>query len=118
MKFDEVYKNKIGSQLTKRLAQALDEGDVTVEEARKVASYILANIDNATNHPQLINFLTQLSKKWSFYSGILTIEKGKKLDEEEEEKIEEVTELIKKDKVEEAIKEAESPVKKKKEKAK
>lgn len=100
MDFD---KDKIGKQLTVRLAEALKKGEVKLEEASKASSFILDNIDKITIHDKLVDFLNRLNSKWPVFSQILTIEKGKIVEKQEKAVSEQASELLKEKKIDEVI---------------
>lgn len=108
MDLDEAYKNKIGERLTLRLAQALENKEVTLEESSTIASYVLENIDKAKNNLELVDFLTSLSQKWPIFAGTLEIERGEIKDKEEDIVAGKASQLIQENKIDEAIKIVES----------
>ncbi|MBI2036692.1 hypothetical protein HYT17_03620 [Candidatus Microgenomates bacterium] len=108
MDFDEARKDIVGERLIRRLARALGDGEVTQEQASDASSYILDTIDTITSREQLIVFLTELSQKWPVFSEILTLEQGEAQDKKEDEKVEQVEDLLKENKIDEALKVAES----------
>lgn len=105
---DETYKNNIGERLTKTLAEALSQGVVSEEEASSIANYILENIDKAQNSTQILDFLTELTQKWPIFDPTLTMELGEAMDKKEEGAVEKAENLIKENKIDEALKVAES----------
>lgn len=108
MAVDEAYKNKIGERLTKRIADALRGQEISQEEAANISSYILENIDKVEDNVQLVDFLTDLSQKWPIFSSILTTEQAEATQDKAKEAVEQVSGLIKENKIDEAIKVAET----------
>lgn len=108
MDFDEAHKNVIGERLARKVARALEDGTVTLEQLPEISSYILDNIDTITTHDQLMTFLTNLSQKWPVFSDVLTMEEGEVQEKKEDQKIEQVEDLLKENKIDEALKVAES----------
>lgn len=104
---DEAYKNKIGERVVRRIAQALKDKEISLEEASTMASYLLDNIDRAKDNLQLFNFLEGIAKKWPIFSNILTAEQGEIMDKKEKEAVEQASGLIRQNKIDEAIKVAE-----------
>lgn len=100
---DEAYKDKIGERLTLRLADALEKHEVTVDQASEISTYILDNIDKAQSNLELVNFLTELSSKWSIFGNTAVIEQGEVKEQKEEAAIGQASQLIKEDKIDEAI---------------
>ncbi|HUV47131.1 MAG TPA: hypothetical protein VMW29_03275 [Candidatus Bathyarchaeia archaeon] len=104
MNFDTAHKDKIGKQLAISLAQGLKEGKITLKESPVISSYILDNIDKITDSSQLIEFLKKLSEKWPIFANTLTLEKGEVEEVEEEKTAKKATDLIKENKIDEALK--------------
>lgn len=105
---DEAYKDRIGERLTLRMAQALKDGEITEDELPVIASYLLENIDKCKNSSEIFDFLVKIAKKWSFFENILTIEHGQILEKQEEEQASKVEDLIKQNKIDDALKVAEN----------
>lgn len=101
---DEAYKNKIGERLTKILLDALENGEVSEEESSNISTYILDNINKAKYNAALFDFLTTLSKTWPIFSKALATEQIEVLDNKKEEAIGQASDLIKENKIDEAIK--------------
>lgn len=108
MDFDEAKKDLIGGQLIRRLARALQDGELTEEQVSEASGYILDTIDTIQDHSQLIAFLTTLSQKWPIFSESLALEQGEEKEVKEEVKLEEVQNLLRQDNLDEALKVAES----------
>ena len=104
--FDETHREAMGEKLTKRIAQALTDGDLTLEQLPDVASLILDTIDRITTHMELVTFLTTLTKDYSFFEDLLTLERGEEQEEEAHEKVDKVQQLIEQNRLDEAIKAA------------
>lgn len=107
MNSDDTYKNKIGERVVRRLGQALKDGEISLEDASVISSYLLDNIDKAKDNLQLFNFLEGLAKRWPIFSNILTAETGEIIDKKEKEAVEKASGLIQQNKIDEAIKVAE-----------
>lgn len=105
---DETYKNKIGERVTRRLAEALGDGEVSQEEAGKISSYILDNIDKVEDNVGLVDFLAGLSQKWPIFSSILIENQAESTKEKEQEAVGQVSALVKENKIDEAIRVAET----------
>jgi vesicle coat complex subunit len=98
------YKNKITERVARRLSSAVKSGEVTLDELPKVSSYILDNIDKAINNSELLTFLEELTKKYSFFSQLLTSEKVEVVEQNKQEALKEVGSLIDQNKIDEALK--------------
>jgi len=76
MLITEAYRNEICSQLTKRIAMALGSQELPMNELPTVSMCILYNIDRVFTHDDLVDFLTTLTEKWSFFGTITKIVKN------------------------------------------
>lgn len=108
MDFDEKHKDIVGERLTRKLARAIENGDMNQEQASEASAYILDTIDTLEDHAQLISFLTTISQKWPVFSSVLDLEQGEVSQAKEEQKVEEVENLLKENKIDEALHVAES----------
>ena len=100
---DEAYKNKIGSRLTKTLADSLSAGKITEDEASEISSYVLNNIDKSQDNSQLLAFVEELAVKWPIFSSILTLENAEVSEKKEDIAVEQAESLIKENKLDEAL---------------
>lgn len=103
MAIDSVYKDKVGKELTLRLTAVMEKEQISEEESRIIADVILTELDKAQTQEQLFQFLSDLSQKWPFFSDVLTLEKGAAKIEEEGKETVKVEELIKENKLDEAL---------------
>ena len=101
---DEVYKNKIGARITKTLGEALLRGDINEDEASEIGDYVMENIDNAKNNAELLDFLINLANKWPVFDSILTAELQQATGAKEDAVVKETEDLIKENKIDEALK--------------
>lgn len=88
------FKEKIGQRLTLRLAQAVQNKEITPEELPNIASYILENIDNKKTNAELVAFLDEISVKWPFFADTATSEKETAEMQEKNQKTQEITNQI------------------------
>lgn len=103
--FTEDYRNKIGYQLTLRLAQAIKNKEIGVVEAPFISKQILNNIDKINSHDEMVAFLTKLVEDWPFFSNILTLELSEEEEKISQEKIKEIQQLLRDGKIDEVVKE-------------
>lgn len=103
----EEERNILGAKLTRELGKAMEEKIVSEEEASEIASLILSKIDTLSYEEDLLNFLQEISNKWSFFSNVLVLEKGEIKEEKEDQVASKVENLIKNNKLEDALKMAE-----------
>ena len=76
MVITEAYRHEICTQLTKRIAMALGSQELPMNELPTVSMCILYNIDRIFTHDDLVDFLTMLTDKWTFFSTITKIVKN------------------------------------------
>ena len=101
---NDAYKNKIGERLTRILLDALEKQEITEDEASEISTYILDNINKAKDNAALFDFLTNISTMWPIFSKVLAAEQEEKLNVKKEEAIGQASNLIKENKIDEAIK--------------
>lgn len=102
----DAYRNKIGERLTIRLAKAIKDQEISVDEYPEVSSYILENIDKATSNSELFQFLEDIAKKWPIFSDVSAGEQAEVAQKDTQEKVEEVKNLINENKIDDALKAA------------
>lgn len=100
---DQDHINRIGTQLTIRLGHALKRGEISEIDSPKTAQYILDRLSKVTTQEELIVFLQELSAKWSIFSDYLTLERSKTIKKEEEVTARHISNLIKQNKLDEAL---------------
>lgn len=105
------YRDRIGQTLTERLAKAIGDEVVTIEEGSIIAGKILDRVRGAGTHEELVTFIEELAREWPLFGPVLiaeqtthTTEDARKHDEEAVEKVEN---LLKENRLEEAIETAE-----------
>lgn len=98
------YKNRIGISVSKRLEEGIKNGAITEEEASKIATFILENIDKTKNTLEIVNFLEVLSQRWPVFQQVLTIEQGEIVAHNDERAAEQATELLKRNNIDAALK--------------
>ncbi len=97
------HRNSLGVQLTRRIGDLLAEGLVSLDEAGKIAEFILGKIDKATTHADLIEFLFQLNSKWPFFEPVLQFQQGTVKLEKDKQKVAQMETLIREKQVDAAI---------------
>lgn len=68
------FRDQIGKRLTQRIGDAVESGELIVEDVPDCCDAILAVIDTITSHDQMIAFLKKLSSHWPFFATILETE--------------------------------------------
>lgn len=101
------YREKIGTSLTLRLNDAYAQGVLSEDETPVIAQFILDRIDKVNNHQELLSFLEELSNKWPLFGPVLMIEKSQKNEENNQQSVDKIEQLIKENKIDEALNVAE-----------
>ena len=105
------YREKVGASLTHRLNDAYSQGALSEEETPIVAQFILDHIDKTSNHAELIALIEELSNKWPLFGPVLVAERSQQdaenISKNEEQAVSEVENLLKENKIEEALATAE-----------
>lgn len=99
---DEDSKNRIGTQLTSRLAQALKDKEITLEEQPAISATLLT-IDTLQTTDDLLKFLEDISKKWSIFSNHAIMEKARFSEKQEDVTVKRIENLIKENKLDQAL---------------
>ena len=102
-----LYRDRIGQTLTTRLADAMEQEVITLEESSIIAQAILDGVNGAKNHEELMNFIEDLAHKWTLFGPVLVSENTQQLEEQEKAAVDEVSNLLKENKIDEAIAAAE-----------
>ena len=69
--FDTNHKNKVGVALTKRIGEAVINGEMAGTEMPVACRYILAVIDTIKTNEDLIDFLAKLALRWPCFNIVL-----------------------------------------------
>lgn len=102
-----LYRERIGETLTRRLADAIEQEVVSIEEAAEIAHTIRSRIDTLNNHKELMDFLDELAHKWTLFGPVLVMEQGQINKAQEEISAQEISSLIKSNRIDEALDAAE-----------
>jgi len=88
---------EIELSLSRVILTQLEKGTITHDQSRKIAQYILSQIDDIKNSSQLLIFLQNLNQKWIFFESTYGLYKLRMNDEiKTNQKIEEVNEKLSK----------------------
>ena len=105
----QAYKDKIGTRIAGILAESLSQGTITEDQSDEIANYVLENIDLAKTNSELFTFIENLSAKWSIFNSILTssdqaqVPSVNQVQEKTDEIIHTAEDLIKENKIDEAL---------------
>ena len=105
MQLSDEQKKDIERRIVKAIVKGLDENKITVSDLPELSSYLLENIEHITTQEQLTAFLSDISSKWQIFVGIqagesIPIENSV---EDKNKTIQDVTDLAKDGKIDEAI---------------
>ncbi len=98
-------KREIERKIVKAIIKGLDENLISVGDLPSLSTYLLENIVNVTDQDTLMAFLRDISAKWQIFTGLL-VEENIPFENSQEERnkvIENISNLAKEGKVEEAI---------------
>lgn len=98
-----LYRERIGESLARRLADAIGQEIVSLEEAAEISNTILTRIDTLKNHHDLISFIEELAQKWPLFGPLLVTEQAQKIEESEETAVNQISDLLKENRLDEAI---------------
>lgn len=101
--FTEDDKNRIGKRLTLLIADLWENQTFTQAEAADASQFILDNIHTIKNKDQLLVFLQNLSQKYPSFSPVLEEEKLHYHEDNSQKKVEEIENLMRENKVDEAL---------------
>lgn len=97
------YIKHIQREIITMTVKAYEQNEVSEAEMSEIAKLVLAATEHMTLHSELTTMLQALAAKWPMFSNLLTIERGKELEEHKEEAINNVLSLTKEGKIQDAI---------------
>lgn len=103
MDFTQEQKDAIEGQIVDIVIGKMEKNELTEEESSFIADFILRKIDLIKNHDELIALLKELSSKWSFFENLVVVEEGEAKEKKEDVVAEQVLNLTKNGKINEAI---------------
>lgn len=108
MDYIEEKKKDIEKQIVDLCISALDNKSLTEDQMGDISFFVLERIDLVKTQEELIEFLRNLSQRWSIFSGMLEIVEGEEEVANEKSKIENVENLIKSGDIDQALMAAKS----------
>ena len=63
-------REKLYKELADAMLEALDKGDIEVEDSEKSSTYILEHLDNVQTKDELKGFLKELGSRWPIYNAV------------------------------------------------
>lgn len=103
MQLTSERKDEILQKIVDRILTGLENGNLTEEELKPIADFVLGRIDEFQTEDELIPFLLELAQKWSVFSNIHIQEKGEIIANKETQASQDVLDLAKSGKLDEAL---------------
>ncbi len=103
MDFDETQKTAIEKQVVDVIILSLENNTISESELPAIAQFVLDELGKVENNDQLLVFLSELSIKWPGFKNIEVVEKGKLSDQVEDKAVQDMLQLAKSGKIDEAI---------------
>lgn len=103
MDISDERRKEIEKKLVETIIQALENDILTADEMPTISSYILDNMPKVKTQDELLQFLRDLSAKWAFFSNLLVIESGEVQLAAEQVTTQNVVDLAKSGKLDEAL---------------
>lgn len=103
MQLSQERRDAIEKEIAELIIKGLKEGSLKEEDLSPIAKFVLEKIDTLATEEQMVTFLSELSQKWSVFSNIHNIEKGKVMDQTEDLAAQNVLDLAKEGKIDEAV---------------
>lgn len=99
----EKRRAEIEEKIVGLIASSLENGSLDEDELSTVSNFVLERIDRIKNQKELIDFVSDLSQKWPVFKSIELIERGEIQEKVEDEATDDVSNLLKKGQIDEAI---------------
>lgn len=103
MPIEDDYRNTIGADITRLTASALESGAITLEQGQQIAQLVLSDIDKPQTKEEMTAFLQNLAQQWSIFEPLVHTDEAYKSEENKQQNLEEITSLIKENKIDEAL---------------
>ncbi|MCL4386847.1 hypothetical protein M1307_00435 [Patescibacteria group bacterium] len=103
MEYNKERKEEIENKILDILIEGLETGAFTTQQASEIANFVLVKIEVVNDQASLVNFLYDLSSKWSSFVNIYEIEDGKIERDLEQNAVKEALDLVKKGEIDQAL---------------
>lgn len=103
MEITEDHRREIEKRIVQRILTELENKTLTADDLPKIARFVLSTIHFAKNHDELLPQLEQLCSQWPCFKSIEFIEIGEVKRTKEHDIAQQVLQLTKAGKIEEAI---------------
>lgn len=103
MQLSQERKDGVLKEIADLIIAGLKDGSILEDDLFPIASFVLEKIDVLATEEQMVVFLSELAQKWPVFSKIHTHEKGKVLEHTENIAAQNVMDLAKEGKIDEAV---------------
>ncbi|CAN5200680.1 hypothetical protein BH09PAT1_BH09PAT1_1260 [soil metagenome] len=97
------YIKHIEKEIITMTMNSYEKNELDDAQMSEIAKIVLAATENMTLHSELTSMLQALGSKWPMFGNLVTIEKGKELEEHKQAAINDVLSLTKDGKIQDAI---------------
>lgn len=103
MELTPEHKKDVEIKLVEIVADALEHGKLSSDEATQASQFILDRIDEVNTQEELLIFLEELSSLWDVFGHLFVTEQGKIKEKQEDVTAREVETLVEKGNIDEAL---------------
>lgn len=96
-------RDAIEKAIVELVINGLKEGSLPEDDLSPIANFVLEKIDTLQTEEQMVAFLAELAQKWPIFSNIHILEKGKVIEKTENQAAQNVLELAKEGKIDQAV---------------
>ena len=88
--FSDEERKRIYDQLVDVMVKAMERGEMSPDDARPSATFILDGLEKVQTHEELEVFLNTLVRQWPGYAPVLTFLQGEETEQQEQVQIDEI----------------------------
>lgn len=103
MQLSQERRDEVLKEIADLIIVGLKDGSILENDLFPIADFTLQKIDTLATEEQMVIFLSELAQKWPVFSKIHTYEKGKVLEQTENIAAQNVMDLAKEGKIDEAV---------------
>ncbi|MBU4016288.1 hypothetical protein KJ980_01655 [Patescibacteria group bacterium] len=103
MQLSQERKDEVLKAIAELIIAGLKDGSIVEDDLFPIANFVLEKIDTLATEEQMVVFLSELAQKWPVFSKIYSHEKGKVLEHTENLAAQNVMDLAKEGKIDEAV---------------
>lgn len=97
------HKEEVQRKIVESIISGLENNLLTKEELPVTADFVLERMDKIASHEELINFVSELSSRWTVFANIAKLEQGEVKEQKEDKITQEVLQLAKSGQIDEAV---------------